>query len=150
MNQRPPVAQRIVAARKRVGLSEKALAERLGITVPAYQDLESDDSEAFMCVSLSQLHELGSALRVPPRQLLAPEGLVPPEQTVSMGELVARVQAMMAAEGVTADQFGERVGWDVSSALADPASAWVEWNPDGLRDICAAVGVDWLAVLPDK
>jgi hypothetical protein len=146
--ERPSVARRIADARHRTGLTEKQLAERLGISLPAYCDLESYDDEAFTCLSLGQLRDLGVALGVPARQLLAPDGAGMSLLSFPMAALLDRVRVEIAQSGLTVEEFGERVGWDIASALAHPESAWTDWCVDGLQDICSAVGVDWLSVLP--
>ena len=53
----------------------------------------------------------------------------------------------MAATGLDVDQFGERVGWDVTKILADPQELW-EINTDGFRDVAKAAGVEWTAAFP--
>jgi hypothetical protein len=50
------MAARIRSARVRVGLDERAMTERLGISLAAYHDLESFDDEFVTCLSLQQVY----------------------------------------------------------------------------------------------
>jgi len=147
---RPPTAKRIAAARERLGITQDMMADRLGLSSMSYYDLEVDDDEAFMSLSLAQLRTLARILGVSARTLVSDTNAPSAETSVSMHELVARIQALVSAEHITADVFGERVGWDVSNALSNPESAWQEWCIDTLRDVSEAVGISWRAVLPDS
>ena len=66
---------------------------------------------------------------------------------VSISKLVELIKEDIKLKLEDADSFGERIGWDVSSALEDPNNIWKDWNLDGLQDICHAVGVNWEHVL---
>jgi transcriptional regulator with XRE-family HTH domain len=146
MTGRPPTARRIRAAREKLNLSHDEVAQLIGMSRASYYDLESYDDEAFMAISLRDLLKLGSALRVAARDLVDDDGAQPPAEQVTYEELAAGVRAQIEAEGMDVDTWGTKVGWDVADLLRDPTSV-ADLNLDGLCDICAAVGVDWRAVL---
>ena len=142
----PPTAARIRAARLRAGLDERTMAERVGINLPSYFDLESYDDEIFTCLTLEEVTRLARALGITVRSLIASDPVGSPG-AISMRDLVERVRQRVADQGITADALFERVGWDISPALDDPESAWRDWNIDCLRDVCAEIGVDWQSVV---
>src|SRR2546425_533540 len=98
-------------------MSEQMIAERLGVTPMSYYDLEHDDAEALMSVSLAQLLALSRILGISPRWLLSDEGAPPIEGMVSALELVQRIEDRISRERITIDTFGQQVGWDVCAAL---------------------------------
>jgi transcriptional regulator with XRE-family HTH domain len=135
-------------ARERAGLSEEEMGERVGIGVASYRDLESDDTEVFMCLSLAHLRVLGRILGVSPRILLLGEDAPVPGEPVSFSEISAHLNALRAAKGVTVDDLSDQVGWELRDVLVDPEKLWT-FNVDGLRDLCRAIQADWVAALPD-
>jgi hypothetical protein len=46
------------------------------------------------------------------------------------------------------EAYSERVGWELAPVFADPAY-FREYTVDALRDVCAALGIDWREVLRD-
>jgi DNA-binding XRE family transcriptional regulator len=145
---RPPVSRRIVSARKHAGMAGDEMAQKLGISRQAYDDLEANDDEAFMCVSLGILLRLGQILSTPPRLLLAPEGHEPRIKSVTIEDVVKHIRSYIQTHSLSIEQFETQVGWSVSEALVNPENAWDEWNADGLQDICASLNIDWLSVIP--
>jgi transcriptional regulator with XRE-family HTH domain len=146
---RPPVSHRIAHARKHAGIASADVARKLGISHQAYDDLEANDEEAFMCVPLGLLLRLGQLLSTSPRLLLAPEGYEPLAVSMTINDVVKRIRSYVKTHSLSSEQFEIQVGWSVSEALINPESAWEEWNADGLQDICASLGIDWLSVIPD-
>ncbi len=146
MTTRPPTARRIKAAREKSNRSHAEIAKRVGVSRESYYDLESTDDEAFMTISLGQLHKLGGAVGVPARELVDDDEAKPPPGRVTYEELASRVRAQIETEGMDIDSWGTKVGWDVVDLLGDAAKVG-DLNLDGLCDICAAVGIDWRAVL---
>jgi hypothetical protein len=47
---------------------------------------------------------------------------------------------------MTAEALGEAIGWDIEPVLQEP-EALEGYNVAGLRDICSAVGLDWLSIV---
>jgi hypothetical protein len=50
------------------------------------------------------------------------------------------------SEGLTIDELGDRVGWDLTPIMADP-EAVDQLNLSGLSDVCTAIGLDWVSAL---
>jgi transcriptional regulator with XRE-family HTH domain len=66
---------RLTNARLRAGLTLEAAAERAGIPVASYRDLENDPAELFSNVSLAHLQGIGIALTVSPAEFLVGHAL---------------------------------------------------------------------------
>ena len=145
--ERPPAAKRIKEAREKAGLSPEKVAEIVGLSIAAYDDLEEDDDEAFMCVSLGQLRSLAEILLIKPMQVVEKNIDYRNQEVITVTQLAERIRENIKYNSEDVESFGERVGWDVSSALEDPNNIWKDWNLDGLQDICNAVGVNWENVL---
>ncbi len=145
---RPPVADRIRLARTALGIEPGVAAARLGVNFESYADLEWFDDEVFTTLSLTEVLSLAEMLHVSAVALLT-SGDHAADRTaaVSMSSLMKTVLARIQEEGTTVESFGERIGWDIASAVADPSSAWQDWNVDCLIDVCTAVGVEWPAIL---
>jgi transcriptional regulator with XRE-family HTH domain len=144
----PGAAARIRAARTRAGLDPQTVSEVLGISLPAYFDLEAFDDELFTCLSLEELIKLAQVLGATPLSLVAGDNRAH-EVTAEMSltEVISRIPEYIRLHGLTAAAFSERVGWDISEALLDPESAWHSWNLDWLYDVCAELQIEWMAVL---
>ena len=144
---RPPVAGRIRLARTALGIEPGVAAARLGLNFESYADLEWFDDEAFTTLSLTEVLSLADMLHVSVAELLTTADNTPRTDSVSMAGLMKTVQTRIQEEEMTIESFGDRIGWDIASAIADPSSAWNDWNVDCLIEVCNAVGVDWLAIL---
>lgn len=144
----PPVAERIRQARERLGLTITEVAKLVGITSSSYYDAEGRDDEVFTVLSLAQIVRLGRLLSVAPGELLfGPSG--PERQEISFAEIVERLGEKLEASGLSAEEFGEKIGWDVSNVLSRSDALW-EFNLVGLRDVCNAIDVDWVTALPGQ
>jgi transcriptional regulator with XRE-family HTH domain len=140
---------RLTDARLRAGLTVEAAAERAGIPIAWYRDLENDPDELFSNIALAHLQGIGIALGVSPAEFLVGHPLaVSPAEELGFAELVERLEARRIQAGLSADEFSEHVGWELQDVLIDPQGLW-NFTVDGLRDVCAAAGVDWLTVLPN-
>jgi transcriptional regulator with XRE-family HTH domain len=144
----PGAAARIRSARTRAGLDPQTVSEVLGLTLPAYFDLEAFDDELFTCLSLEELTKLAQVLGVSPLSLVADDDRAH-EATgeMSLTEVISRIRDYIEVHGLTAAAFSDRVGWDISEALLHPDSAWQSWNLDWLYDVCAELKIEWMAVL---
>jgi transcriptional regulator with XRE-family HTH domain len=145
----PPAARRIREARERLGLSESEVAAKLGLTPSEYQDVEFHDDEVFMTFSVKHLRALGEELGLPLPEMLFGPGAEPAGSSVSFSEIARRLAALAASRQVSLDELSDSVGWEVAPIVRDPA-ALAELNLDGLRDVCGAVGVDWVSALVEK
>jgi hypothetical protein len=118
------------------------------MTVGSYFDLELHDDDAFTDVSLKHLVELGRVLGVQPRVLLlGPEG-EGSKQAVTFDDVTARLAKKVLESGLTAEQLGDIIGWDIEMLLRDPTSL-LDFSVEALYAICKLVDLDWVAALPD-
>jgi len=93
------------------------MAERLGIGLPAYCDLERFDDELVTCLSLDQVRRLAQLLRFPIAALIADDAdATASDPAMSMTELIDRMRRQLVQEGISADAFSDRIGWDITAA----------------------------------
>jgi transcriptional regulator with XRE-family HTH domain len=142
------VAGRIAEARKRVGLDAARVAQELGLSIAAYDDLEAYDDEAYMSVSLDQLRSLGKLLNIAPRSLVAAGGLNLDSEDLSPVQLVSHIREYLGARTLSIEQFEDQVGWRVSPVMDNPDALWQAWNADALHDVCEPLAIAWLTVIP--
>jgi len=142
------IAQRIAARRteRKVGLLN--LAKSVGITIPWARDLEADDSEVPMTLSLGQVCRLAESLSVAPRALVCGDVCPTTIAAVTPKTVVEAIKAHLSNNQLTVEQFGDAVGWDVQSVIGDASRIWPDWNLDQAHDVCEALGIDWRGLLP--
>jgi hypothetical protein len=131
---------RLRTARERAGLSIAETAARAGISEPAVWDLEGNEDELMMVYSAADLQRFADVLSVAPEELVGTESSDAP---ISAGNLASAIREHCRLEGVTADEFGDAVGWDVSKAADEPQLLLTDFSVDGIRDICRGLGIDW-------
>jgi transcriptional regulator with XRE-family HTH domain len=142
----PAAATRIREARARLGISENALASKWGVEPSMYWDLELHNSEVFTCVDLAALPGLSKALEIPLMTILFGEEPDIPIPKVSYRDVSGAIARRIAQEMLTVDQLSEKVGWSLQSVVDRP-EALGSYNIPGARDICRAVGIDWVGLL---
>ena len=137
----------ISEARHKLGLQPEALASALHITTPAYYDLESHQSDLFQGLSLKQVILLSHLLHLPLQTMLSAER--PSGASGALMDLAVRVAVHCKEKeaGLTIEQFGDQVGWDIQRFVHAPATALEDWCVDTLRAVCSAVRFSWLDVL---
>lgn len=143
----PSAARRIAEARSRLGLSDVDVADRVGITIHSYYDLEAYNDEAFTVTSLAKLGELARVLGTSARFILVAEDANQPTPVITFDVISRRLSERLAQAATTPEAFGEATGWDVGGLLADPRSL-AEWPVDGLYQLATALDLDWVAALP--
>jgi len=144
----PPVARRFERARERVGLTLDGIAALLGIAKSEYWDIEFHDDEAFLCFSVVELRKIATILGEPLEALLFGSDFDAPTTRISFAAIAERLRALAATEGLTIEELGHRVGWELEPVMSDP-QALGEFNLIGLSDVCHAIGVDWVTALLD-
>ena len=140
-------ANRLKRAREALGLGQDAVAKLIGITLPWYFDLEAYENELSATLSLATLCQLAQIVRTDPLVLLIGDRANSVDRTIQFGDLVQRLTEQMKAAGLDVEEFGERVGWDLTKILRDPQELW-EFNTEGLVDVASAVGVEWTLAFP--
>jgi transcriptional regulator with XRE-family HTH domain len=144
----PAVASRLRKARQQQALTHAQVAERAGVTSGSYYDAESRNDETFTVLSISDIVRLGRLLKVSLGELLFGR-TDPAKQKVTFTEIADRLRDRIAASGLSVEEFGEKIGWEVNDVLSNPEALW-DFNLVGLRDVSKAVDVDWVATLPDQ
>jgi len=143
----PAAVKRIAAARERQGLSETDVASRVGLTIPAYFDLEQFEDEVFTVIDLNQLSSLAAALGVKPAVLLLGDEAEPIPQDITPEDAVAHLNEHLATRRQSIEELEEAVGWFLAPVVADPTHLWT-YPVEALYVICKAIGVDWVRALP--
>jgi transcriptional regulator with XRE-family HTH domain len=131
---------RFRTARERAGLSIAETAARAGTSEPAVWDLEGNEDELMTAYSAADLQRFAGVLSVAPKELVGTE---PSDAPISAGDLASAIREHCRLQGVTADEFGDEVGWDVSEAVGDPQLLLTDFSIDGIHDICRGLGIDW-------
>jgi transcriptional regulator with XRE-family HTH domain len=145
----PAAAERIRRARLAVNQSDTAVAQKANMSLHSYWDLEHYDDEAFTAVSLRTLVRVCVVLGIEPTGALIGDEFKKHEQTTSFASIAGRLGNLLKQDHVSADEFGERIGWDVRDIITDPNAIW-DYNVDALYDICKALGLDWVSAIPDR
>ena len=130
-------------------VSEKEMAELIGINLPSYYDLESYDDEVVDCLSLYELKKMCRVLKITPVDLLSDEannhrGL----NHLPFAEFIETVKKYIASEDITVAEFEDKAGWEMEGLLNNPEEIW-ERNVQFLKDVCAELGINWLSVVPE-
>jgi hypothetical protein len=144
----PPAAAHLRVSREALGLNPQHLAARFGRHGHLCPDLELYDDELFTCISVRDLLRLAAVVETSVAALLFGGNPPVPIRHVTFSEIAALIRDRLAATGVTAEQCGELVGWDVQPVLHNP-EALGDFNVQGLRDVCVALGIDWVAPLSE-
>ena len=135
---------RIRAARERTGKSISDVATLLGMTLPAYRDLEDFEGELTQTVSLETFVRIMRVLGLHLRDLFEAEQ--DRSDTVSLSRLRELVEEARTQRGLSQSELEEAVGWDLSRFFQDPMSA-MNWNIDCLIDVARFAHVPSTAVL---
>ena len=123
------------------------MAQLLGININWYCDLEQHNDELISTLTLAQAANLAGILGVPLRELLS-EGN-PGTTTIAIAQLPERIRARIAQEGLSVEEFEDRVGWELGKFLQSPTQLASESPLMFLKDLAAALEVDWLSLVPE-
>lgn len=140
------VGLRIRQLRQARGLSAEELAQRIGVNIAWYHDVEAYPSEVSSTLSLAQLARLAKELELVSAALLLGESFDAEAPSLGRTALVAELQRAVDERRQPIDVVSAEIGWDVSALLGDPEQL-AAFNVDGLRDLCDYLGVDWVAAL---
>jgi hypothetical protein len=101
------------------GLGVDELSAAIGINTSWGFDLLAHESELYHGLSLRQLCNLASFLRVPPLSLLS-DPPAPANAQRQLSELAAAITTYCSEHSITVDAFGDLAGWDVAQLLENP------------------------------
>jgi len=128
-------------------LSEKGVADALGMMAQSYWELEHEDEQAFLVATLDVLSKLGRLLKREPRLLLFGPEAQSWRQSITFKDIAARLKKHIEDAGGTPEDFSERVGWDVTHVLTDPEFLR-SCNIEALYRLMKGLGLDWVSGLP--
>jgi len=131
--------------RESTGRSPQEVADRLGISLLEYDELEAIAGTLNRSTSLTQLLQLSSVLNVSTRFIFEDEGRE--NDRISCKELCTNIKSYLERTGTGISEFEERVGYEIRQTLEDPAKV-MDWNVDCLRFVCSEIGTNWLTALP--
>lgn len=142
--------------RDAIGLDHATVAAAMGINKSSYYDLEDFETEIWTCVEIIKVCRLCRFLKLTPDEVFegseSSSGVAPHQGKYPVGGL-ASLRLLIADElartGESVSKFEDRVGWELQGFLAGTESG-LNWNMDGLADICQGCGADWLAVLQNE
>jgi transcriptional regulator with XRE-family HTH domain len=145
---RAGTANRIRALRIRAGKSQADMAQRLGLNIAWYADLESRDEELASTLTIFKAMELASLLGVTLHELLDEPPLM--DERIALMDLPERILAHAKRQGLSVEQMQERLGWELREFLDTPLSAAAELPIQFFRAVAATLGINWLALVPDE
>ena len=143
----PQCAAQLERLIRAAGLAVEAVASSIGLDKNWVSDLETYDDELYTNISLAAIQRLALLLNTSIPRLLLLEGAARVGTQVPFKEMVPRLLEHLRVSGQSVDSFGDQVGWDLVSTLADAANIW-GWSPDQLRHVSTGLGVDWVSALP--
>jgi hypothetical protein len=124
----------------RLGLTEREVAEKVGLSVPSYYDLEGFDDEWSSVVDVCCLINLSSILHISLMELMGAVHETTP--TLTPAELANLVRVKLESGSVSKDSLS----WEVGDFVANPEVA-KGYTIDFFRDLGAELGFDWLAAI---
>jgi transcriptional regulator with XRE-family HTH domain len=135
-------SENIRAARIRAGLQPEDVARAVGLSKPSYYDIEGRDDEVTGNISVATLMAIARTLGTTAAELLDGAGTVAGAPKRSSSEIVDLTRARIAAEHVTVEAYGDRIGWDMAPVLKNPEHVW-RYPFVMLQALCGDLGVDW-------
>jgi transcriptional regulator with XRE-family HTH domain len=141
------IATQIRNYRVRAGRSREEVAGHLGINNAWYDDLERYDEELTSTLTLFQATALASFLGVGLSELVS--GSDQAHEAFSIMDLPSRIRSHLEQNGISVEQFEEELGWDIREFLESPLKVAAESPIMFLQGVSEALGIDWLAMVPD-
>ena len=141
-------AARIRAYRIRAGKSQADLAKSLDLDIAWYADLESRDDELAATLTIFKAMELASILGVQLHELLDAPPITGKGMTVI--ELPDHILAYAKHAGISVEQLGEQIGWELRNFIAHPIQGATELPIRFFQTVATLLGIDWLLLVPDE
>jgi transcriptional regulator with XRE-family HTH domain len=140
-------AARVRALRIRAGKSQTEMAERLGLNVAWYADLERKDDQLAQTLTLFKAMELASLLGVTVHELLDQPAVA---QRIAILELPDRILDYARDAGISIEKLEENLGSDLSDFLASPLQSASELPILFFQKLATVLRLNWLALIPDE
>jgi transcriptional regulator with XRE-family HTH domain len=134
--------------RVRAGKSARDVARHLGINDAWYDDLERHDDELTSTLTLFQAIELASVLGVRLHELLDEEA--PSNASIALTDLPPLIDAHLARNAISLEQFEETLGWELGDFLRSPLRMAAESPLMFIQALALHLGLDWLSLVPDE
>jgi transcriptional regulator with XRE-family HTH domain len=135
-------------AREDSGAAYFSVAEAAGVGANTYWDLEGFDDDLYMTVSLAEIGRIASVLGLSMEELFAADRPhITGRKLAGLEPLIQLVLDRVRVTGRPLSAFEDEVGWALADAVERPTAAWDQWNVDCFRDVCGALGIDWLSVM---
>ena len=142
------IGNRLHEAREAKGLSKLYIGKRIGINDQWVFDLEAYDHEIPSTLHFVQVCELATLVSLTPRELVLGKDIPEDLGITTATQVSEAIKLHLMKHNLSTDEFGKKVGWNVSSAIEDPEHIWAVWCLECIRDVCEGVGIDWRTVLP--
>lgn len=143
----PDINERIAERRRQLGLSDVEVAERAGLSIHEYGDLEQHAEESFEVVELRRLRAVCDILSLSLADLL-PEGMLrcePSETSISLDERGrnALVEARRKELDLSRQDLGDRLGFPAETVeLMEEDPDFLEGWPIGyVLDVARELGI---------
>ena len=136
--------ERFRAARERLGLSQDELAHRIGINAPSIWHVECFEGELTSCYSPKEVATYCRALEISPAGLFGQSG---EPSGITEQRLIELIHSECRNRGMTWEQFGDVVGWDLEAAAKSADGLLGDLSVDGLQWLCQELRTDWRRVL---
>ena len=138
--------ERLRALREKAGLLPEGLADQIGITGNWFEDLESNEGELEETLDLDQIRKLALLLNVGMAQLLTGAPVPPGMAPMSFKDLARHVRRQLENESGL-ESLEEKTGWDLGAFLKRPDTEGWGQRIQFYKDVCGALGVDWIGIL---
>jgi transcriptional regulator with XRE-family HTH domain len=140
-------AKRVRELRQRTGRKEHDLAALLGMSSASYFDIEANDDELEMVLSLRQVKLLAEHLGVSTAELFGKER-VPTERRLEYRMLVVRTEDYLRSAGISEETLVEQVGWELRDFFTSEDATLDNYPVDFLKSLCDVLQVPWTHALP--
>lgn len=138
--------ERLKSLREKVGLNAGNLADEIGISAAWFEELENGETSLEDSLDLEQLRKLSLLLGAGLSTLVTGSPLPPDLRPVSFKDLARHLRRRLESE-TGLDALEEKTGWDLGAFLKRPdTEGWGQRIPF-FRDVCGALGLDWLGIL---
>ncbi len=142
------IAARVRAFRVRAGKSQAEMAQRLGLNEAWYADLEKHDEELASTLTLFKALEMASILGVTLAELLDEPPVT--NERIALIDLPDRILAHTSRKGISVALLEEQIGWELQDFVDAPVSSATGLPIRFFQALAAALGINWLALVPDQ